>query len=172
MVAVLPSLCLPSLYCSTLLNRELAVSLHKLRPKCIPTVDTSFTSFISSIGQSLVLKSWSKEMTKLYYNFCRSICYQIVGRRRCDICALENFFWVFALHYWSMKSSHFYSVHNNTKPISNHIEDSRQSLFQFLLEVVTRQLPIYLSVCLVWRLLQPVVLLGWLLFNSLLWIAC
>ena len=86
MVAVPPSLYLLSLYCSTLLNRELAVSLHKLRQKCIPTVDTS------SISQSLVLKSRSKETTKLYYNFCRSICYQIVGRRRCDICALENFF--------------------------------------------------------------------------------
>ena len=132
MVAVPPSLCLLSLYFSTLLNRELAVSLHKLRPKCIPTVDASFTSFISSIGQSLVLKSWSKDMTKQYYYFCRSICYQIVSQRRCDICSLLRiFFLVFALHCWSMKSSHFNSVHNNTKPTSNHIEDSPQSLFQF-----------------------------------------
>ena len=141
MVAVPPCLCLLSLYFSTLLNRELAVSLHKLRPKCIPTVNTSFTVFFSSIGHSLVLNSWSKEMTKLYCNFWRSICYQIVSRRRFDLCAWE-FFLSICVTLLVNEIITFFTQSTTIQSLSLTIfEDSRQSLFQFLLEVVTRQLP-------------------------------
>ena len=121
---------------------NLAISLHKLSLKCLPLVDTIFTSFLSSVNQFLVFKTRSKEMAKLY---CKSLVlyvYQIFSLLLCDKCALGNFFRVVACIYEWIESYNYYSAHTIL----------RHSLFQLLGEVVTWWVSIQCSAPLVQRL--------------------
>ena len=94
---------------------NLVISLHKLSLKCLPLVDTIFTSFLSSVNQFLVFKTRSKEMVKLY---CKSLvlyAYQIFSLLLCDECALGNFFRVVTFIYeWIESLQSLLSPHNTT----------------------------------------------------------